>query len=188
VSNPQERTTFDLESVAFHEAVPGHHFQISLALEHEDLPMLRRLSLFTAYVEGWGLYSERLADEMGLYSSALQRMGMLAADAWRAGRLVVDTGMHALGWSRQQAVDYLLENTPEARIEVESEVDRYIAMPGQALAYMVGRLEIQSLRGRAQAALGERFDVKAFHDVVLGSGALPLAVLAAVVDDWLVSK
>jgi uncharacterized protein (DUF885 family) len=171
--------------VAYHEAVPGHHFQISLALETPDLPMIRRLPLFTAYVEGWGLYSERLADEMGLYSSQLQRMGMLSADVCRASRLVVDTGLHAMGWTRQQAVDYMVANTPVAPIDVEAEIDRYIAMPGQALSYMTGRMEIQALRGRAESALGERFDIKAFHDAVLASGALPLAVLGEVIDAWI---
>jgi uncharacterized protein (DUF885 family) len=186
VSEPAQRTRFDLESVAYHEAVPGHHFQISRALEAEDLPMLRRVSFFfTAYIEGWGLYSERLADEMGLYTSPLQRMGMLSADVWRATRLVVDTGMHAFGWSRERAVQYLLDNTPAARIEIEAEIDRYIAMPGQALAYMTGRLEIQALRRRAEESLGDRFDIKAFHDVVLGSGALPLALLGGLVEAWI---
>ncbi len=188
VNKPEERTSFDLESVAYHEAVPGHHFQISIALETPDLPMIRRLSLFTAYVEGWGLYSERLADEMGLYSSDLQRMGMLSADVWRASRLVVDTGMHAFGWSRQRAVDYMLDNTPVAPIDVESEIDRYIAMPGQALSYMTGRMEIEALRARATEALGEAFDIKAFHDLVLAAGALPLAVLGSVVDSWIADR
>lgn len=188
VNKPEERTSFDLESVAYHEAVPGHHFQISIALETPDLPMIRRLSLFTAYVEGWGLYSERLADEMGLYSSELQRMGMLSADVWRASRLVVDTGMHAFGWPREQAVDYLLDNTPVAPIDVESEIDRYIAMPGQALSYMTGRMEIEALRARATEALGDDFDIKAFHDLVLASGALPLAILGEVVDAWIVER
>ena len=187
VTDPEQRTRFDLESVAFHEAVPGHHFQISISLETPNLPMIRRLSLFTAYVEGWGLYSERLADEMGLYSSDLQRMGMLSADAWRAARLVVDTGLHAFGWPRQQAVDYMVANTPVAQIEVEAEVDRYIAYPGQALSYMTGRLEIQALRARAEEALGDRFDIRDFHDRVLAVGALPLAVLGEVVDAWIAS-
>jgi uncharacterized protein (DUF885 family) len=154
-------------------------------MELTDLPLLRRMPLFTAYAEGWGLYSERLADEMGLYSSDLQRMGMLSADAWRATRLVVDTGLHALGWSRQRALDYMLDNTASAPIEAAAEVDRYIAMPGQALAYMMGRLEILELRARAESALGERFDVKAFHDTVLGSGGLPLSVLADLVGAWI---
>ncbi len=184
VNDPTERTSFDLESIAFHEAVPGHHFQISVALELPDLPVIRRLPMFTAYVEGWGLYSERLADEMGLYSSDVQRMGMLSADVWRASRLVVDTGIHALGWSRQRAVDYLLENTPVAPIDVTAEIDRYIAYPGQALSYMTGRLEIMRLRREAQEALGPRFDIKGFHDAVLGSGAVPLSVLADIIHAW----
>ncbi len=185
VNKPTERTSFDLESVAFHEAVPGHHFQIAIAQELSDLPVIRRLPMFTAYIEGWGLYSERLADEMGLYSSPLQRMGMLSADVWRAARLVVDTGLHAMGWSRQQAVDYMLQNTPVAPIDVEAEIDRYIAMPGQALSYMTGRLEIERLRAHAEERLGDGFDIKEFHDTVLGSGALPLSVLAEVVDGWI---
>ncbi len=184
VNEPTQRTSFDLESVAFHEAVPGHHFQLSLALELPDLPVIRRLTLFTAYAEGWGLYSERLADEMGLYSSPLQRMGMLSADVWRAARLVVDTGLHAFGWSRQRAIDYMLESTPVAPIDVASEVDRYIAYPGQALSYMTGRLEIERLRAKASDALGADFDVRGFHDAVLGSGALPLSVLGDVIDAW----
>ena len=185
VAQPTERTTFDLESVAFHEAVPGHHFQIALALETPGLPLLRRVTLFNAYAEGWGLYSERLADEMGLYSSQVQRMGMLSADAWRASRLVVDTGMHAFGWSREQAVAYLLANTPVAPIEVEAEIDRYISMPGQALGYMTGRLEIQRLRAEAEKRLAHRFDIAAFHDTVLGSGGLPLSVLTDLVEAWI---
>jgi uncharacterized protein (DUF885 family) len=185
VSKPTERTSFDLESVAFHEAVPGHHFQLSLALELPDLPMIRRLTMFTAYAEGWGLYSERLADEMGLYSSPLQRMGMLSADVWRASRLVVDTGLHAFGWSRQQAIDFMRTNTPVAPIDVHAEVDRYIAHPGQALAYMTGRLEIERLRARARDTLGDDLDLRDFHDAVLGSGALPLSVLGDVVEAWI---
>ena len=188
VNRPEDRTSFDLEATAFHEAVPGHHFQISIALETPDLPLLRRLSFFTAYVEGWGLYSERLADEMGLYSSPLQRMGMLSADAWRASRLVVDTGMHAMGWTRDQAVDYMRENTAVAPIDIEAEIDRYIAMPAQALSYMTGRIEIEELRTRAKEALGDRFDIKAFHDTLLAAGALPLGVLREVVDEWITAR
>ena len=178
VSHPTERRVYDLESVAFHEAVPGHHFQLQLALEMKDVPALRRLTLFTAYAEGWGLYSERLAFEMGLYSSDVQVLGMLAADVWRASRLVVDTGMHAFGWSRQQAIDYMATNTPAPLDEIVSEVNRYIAMPAQAVSYMTGRLEIERLRKEAQDALGDKFDLKEFHDAVLASGALPLDVLA----------
>ena len=181
---PNERTSFDLESVAFHEAVPGHHFQICIAQEMEELPLIRRMTMFTAYAEGWGLYSERLADEMGLYSSDLQRIGMLAADAWRATRLVVDTGMHAMGWSRQQALDYMLANTPIAQIDAEAEIDRYIAYAGQALSYMTGRLEIERMRAKCAEIAGDRFDVRAFHDRVLANGALPLNVFADAMEAW----
>ena len=181
---PEERTSFDLESVAFHEAVPGHHFQICISQETEGLPLLRRLSMFTAYVEGWGLYSERLADEMGLYSSDLQRIGMLSADAWRATRLVVDTGMHAFGWTREQALQFMVDNAPIARIDAEAEIDRYIAYPGQALSYMTGRLEIERVRRECAEQLGERFDLRAFHDQVLANGALPLNVFADAMKAW----
>lgn len=180
---PETRTRFESEALAFHESVPGHHLQTTIA--HElDLPRFRRLMLFTAYVEGWGLYAERLADEMGLYSCDLTRLGMLSMDSLRAGRLVVDTGMHAKGWSRQRAVDFLRENSPQALNNIDNEVDRYIAWPGQALAYMIGRLEIQRLRERARDRLGARFDVPGFHDTVLLHGALPLGVLEGVVEAW----
>ncbi len=179
-----ERFRHQAEAVAFHEAVPGHHFQITIAQGMAELPLLRRLADVNAYSEGWGLYSERLADEMGLYSSDLTRLGMLTADSMRAGRLVVDTGLHAKGWSRERAVAYLAEHTPMAQVEIEAEVDRYIAFPGQALSYMVGRLEIQRIRAAALARLGDRFDIRGFHDVVLGNGPLPLSVLSEVVDNW----
>ncbi|HWE88850.1 MAG TPA: DUF885 domain-containing protein [Pseudonocardiaceae bacterium] len=179
-----ERFRHTLEATAFHEAVPGHHFQLSIAQELNDLPLLRRIAKVTSYTEGWGLYSERLADEMGLYSDDVAKLGMLTTDSMRAGRLVVDTGLHAKGWSRQQAIDYLLANTPMSKVEIETEVDRYIAYPGQALAYMVGRLEIQRAREEARRRLGDRFDIRAFHDLVLGGGALPLSVLAEVVGEW----
>ncbi len=180
----EERDRFVSEVTAFHEAVPGHHFQLSIAQELTHLPMLRRVVHPNAYAEGWGLYTERLAEEMGLYSDDVYRLGMLAMDSLRAGRLVVDTGMHAKGWSREQAVAFLRENTPMSDLEIGNEVDRYIAYPGQALAYMVGRLEIQRIRRAAEQALGDRFDIRAFHDVVLGNGSLPLAVLDSVVSDW----
>ncbi|MFT7839611.1 DUF885 domain-containing protein [Saccharothrix sp. BKS2] len=183
-----ERFRYQSEATAFHEAVPGHHFQFSLAQGLTGLPALRRFAQVTAYAEGWGLYTERLADEMGLYSSDVARLGMLALDSMRAGRLVVDTGMHAHGWSRQRAVDYLVEHTPLALVEIENEVDRYIAAPGQALAYMVGRLEIQRLRAGAERALGDRFDVRDFHDLLLGGGPLPLAVLDEVVTAWVAER
>ncbi|CAM3870594.1 DUF885 domain-containing protein [Kibdelosporangium persicum] len=181
---PGERYRHTSEVTAFHEAVPGHHFQLTIAGELQDLPLLRRLADVNAYVEGWGLYCERLADEMGLYSGDIARLGMLALDATRAGRLVVDTGLHAKGWSRQQAVDYMTENVPMPQLEIATEVDRYIAYPGQALSYMVGRLEIQRIRAAAEKALGSRFDIRTFHDLVIGSGPLPLTVLDQVVNEW----
>jgi uncharacterized protein (DUF885 family) len=184
VHEATERPRHVAEAIAFHEAIPGHHFQLSTALGLEDLPLLRRIGDFNAYVEGWGLYAERLAHEMGLYSDDVALLGMLTMDSMRAGRLVVDTGLHALGWSRRQAVDYLVENTPMAKVEIEAEIDRYITYPGQALSYMVGRLEILRIREAAEKALGERFDIKEFHDLVLGGGALPLSVLDAVVAEW----
>ncbi|MFI6100157.1 DUF885 domain-containing protein [Lentzea sp. NPDC051213] len=180
-----ERSRTQSEVTAFHEAVPGHHYQISIAAE-TDLPNLRRFARIEAYIEGWGLYTERLADEMGLYSSDEQRLGVLGLDAMRAGRLVVDTGMHALGWTRQRAVDYLRENTVMPEPEINAEIDRYIEAPGQALAYMMGRLEIQRVRAEAEAKLGDRFDIKAFHDLVIGSGPMPLSTLGDLVTDWAV--
>lgn len=165
--------------------MPGHHLQLALAQELTGLPLLRRLATINAYVEGWALYTERLADEMGLYSSDLARLGMVTEDSCRAGRLVVDTGLHARGWTRQRAVGYLRDNTAIAGIEIEHEVDRYIAEPARALSYMTGRLEIQRLRREAERMLGDRFDIRAFHDAALGGGALPLTVLADVVADWI---
>jgi uncharacterized protein (DUF885 family) len=184
-ADPGERVRYKNDVTAFHEAVPGHHFEVTGAETRTDLPMLRRTASVTAYREGWGLYSERLADEMGLYSDDLARLGMLMMDSTRAGRLVVDTGLHAQGWSRQQGIDYLLANTPMAPHHVVSEVDRYLAVPGQALAYMVGRLEIQRLRRAAEAALGDRFDVRDFHAVVLSEGAVPLSVLDELITEWI---
>ena len=178
-----ERSRTLSEVTAFHEAVPGHHYQFAISSETE-LHNVRKYAFIEAYLEGWGLYTERLADEMGLYSSDEQRLGMLGLDAMRAGRLVVDTGLHAFGWSRQQAVDYLRANTVMTEPEIHSEVDRYIETPGQALAYMVGRLEIQRIRGEAETKLGDRFDVRAFHDLVVGSGAVPLSTLDQIVTSW----
>ncbi len=178
-SRPTERSRHTAEATAFHEAVPGHHFQLSIAQRAEGLPLARRVLHDTAAAEGWGLYAERLADEMGLYSDDVSRLGMLSTDSWRAGRLVVDTGLHAFGWSRAKAVQWLRDNTPIAETTIESEVDRYIAGPGQALSYMVGRIELQRLRSTAQARLGKDFDLRWFHDLVLQAGPLPLPVLAA---------
>ncbi|HET7690164.1 MAG TPA: DUF885 domain-containing protein [Nocardioidaceae bacterium] len=177
VSDPEAWGLFDIESTAFHEGIPGHHLQIALAAELDGIPEFRKSGFVTAYSEGWGLYTERLADEMGLYGGALDRIGMLAADSMRACRLVVDTGMHALGWSRQQAIDYLIANSPMPRSHAEAEIDRYAVTPGQALSYMIGRLEILRMRADAMARQGERFEIKAFHDAVLDSGAMPLYLL-----------
>ena len=181
VSDPSAWGTFQLESMAFHEGIPGHHLQLAVAAELTGLPDLRRRLTFIAYAEGWGLYTERLSDEMGLYSGPLGRIGMLAADSMRACRLVVDTGLHALGWSRQQAVQYMLDNSPVGETLVRNEIDRYAVMPGQACGYMIGRLEIDRLRAEAQQRQGDRFDIKAFHSAVLDSGSLPLSVLDEVV-------
>jgi uncharacterized protein (DUF885 family) len=173
---------FELEAMAFHEGVPGHHLQLSIAAELPDsIPEFRKHLHNSAYAEGWGLYSERLSDEMGLYSSSLDRMGMFSADSMRACRLVVDTGLHALGWSRQQAIDYMVANSPLTEGVCRPEVDRYICRPGQATSYMVGRLEIERMRREAEARLGDRFDVRRFHSAVLDSGSLPLGVLDRVV-------
>lgn len=184
-AHPQDKARYETASIAFHEAIPGHHLQLAIANELTSLPRFRRFSLAnTAYVEGWGLYAERLADEMGLYRGDLDRLGMLAADSIRACRLVVDTGLHALGWSRSRAVEFMAAHTPVSVGEVTVEVDRYIAMPGQALAYKLGQREILRLRDSARARLGAGFDIKGFHDAVLGSGAVGLPVLGAVVDRW----
>jgi uncharacterized protein (DUF885 family) len=186
--DPTTRTRFESEALAFHESVPGHHLQISLAAELTELPRFRRLTAVNAYVEGWALYTERLSDEMGLYSGPLERLGMLAFDSWRSCRLVVDTGIHARGWSRREAVAYLREHSPLALNNIDNEVDRYISWPGQALGYKVGQLEILRLRAAAQQRLGDRFDIAGFHDAILGSGAVPLPVLAGLVDEWAESR
>ncbi len=186
-ADPTMWGTYEVESTAFHEGIPGHHLQNTIAQElGDDVPAFRRHLHLPAYGEGWGLYTERLSDEMGLYGTPLDRMGMLAADSTRAGRLVVDTGLHALGWSRQQAINYLAENTAMTLRHITDEIDRYIAsMPGQALAYMIGRLEFDRMRADAETALGDRFDIKTFHDTVLTTGAVPLQTLDRVVSDWM---
>lgn len=185
---PGERDLFEYESIHFHEAIPGHHFDRSLAAELEGIPTFRRYAQVYAHTEGWGLYSERLADEMGLYSSDTDRLGMISADAWRAGRLVVDTGMHAMGWSRQQAIDFLQKWTPIGLLTIEQEVDRYIGMPGQALSYKMGQIEIVRLRREAEQRMGDVFDIKGFHDTMLTNGAMPLPLLADAVEDWIQSR
>jgi uncharacterized protein (DUF885 family) len=181
VSDPEGWGRFEIENTAYHEGIPGHHLQLAIAGELDAIPEFRRRAFIAAYGEGWGLYTERLADEMGLYSTPLDRMGMLSADSMRACRLVVDTGMHALGWSRQRAVDYMLANSPMRAGHVAAEVDRYAVTPGQALSYMIGRLEIQRIRRAAEERLGDSFEIKAFHDAVLDSGPMPLGLLDSVV-------
>lgn len=182
---PRERDLFEYESIHFHEGIPGHHFDRSLAAELEGIPTFRRFAMVFAHTEGWGLYSERLADEMCLYSSDIDRLGMIAADAWRAARLVVDTGIHALGWSRQQAIAFMRAWTPVSLLAIEQEVDRYISMPGQALSYKMGQLEIFRLRKLAETTMGSSFDIRGFHDTMLVNGAMPLPMLEVAVDDWM---
>jgi uncharacterized protein (DUF885 family) len=175
----------ELETVAYHEGIPGHHMQIAIAQELNGLPKFRTQSFFNAYTEGWGLYAERLGKEMGRFQDPYSDFGRLSGELWRAIRLVVDTGLHAKGWTEQQAVDYFTENSPIAEGQIRAEVRRYIVMPGQATGYKVGMLKILELRSRAETALGDRFDIRAFHDVVLGGGALPLSLLEKRVDAWI---
>ncbi|UQA56497.1 DUF885 domain-containing protein [Polyangium aurulentum] len=182
---PDIRPRFEMEALSFHESIPGHHLQIALAQERGALPAFRKFGGSTAFVEGWALYTEKLADEAGLYTGDLDRMGMLSYDAWRASRLVVDTGLHHKGWTRAQAEQYMREHTALTPSNIENEVDRYIAWPGQALAYKVGQLEILRLREEAKKTLGDKFELRAFHDAVLASGAVSLPVLQANVLRWI---
>lgn len=187
VSSPRSRPRYTVEALAYHEAIPGHHVQIALA-QRLPLPAFMRYGGTTAFTEGWALYAERLADEQGLYSDDLQRMGMLFFRSWRACRLVVDTGIHALGWSRDSAIAYLRANTGLSEADVENEVDRYIADPGQALAYRLGEREILDLRTEAKARLGADFDLRAFHDAVLADGAVSLPILHHNIESWITSQ
>jgi uncharacterized protein (DUF885 family) len=182
------RPTYLMEAIYLHEAVPGHHFQVSIAQEAEGLPRFRRFAREPAYGEGWGVYAETLGPELGLYGDPYSRFGALTLQAWRAVRLVVDTGLHSRGWSRQRAIDYLRSNTSLGDADVRAEVDRYIAIPGQALAYKIGQLEIAKLKQRARDRLGARFDPRAFHTAILADGPLPLAVLDAKIDRWIAAQ
>lgn len=185
---PEIRPRFEMEALSFHESIPGHHLQIAIAQERGTLPAFRKFGRATAFVEGWALYTEKLADESGLYSSDLDRMGMLSYDAWRASRLVVDTGIHHLGWTRVKAEQYMRDHTALTPSNIENEVDRYIAWPGQALAYKVGQMEILRLRQSAKDALGAKFDLQGFHDVVLSNGPVSLPVLREQVEAWVASR
>jgi len=175
-------------AITYHESVPGHHFQIANAMELQDIPEFRKQAGYGAYTEGWALYAERLAKEMGFYQDPMRDFGRLQDEIWRSVRLVTDTGIHAMRWSRQQAIDYFLENTPISEGDIVTEVERYFVNPGQALGYKVGMMKILELREQARAALGERFDIAAFHDVVIGRGAMPLPVLERQVNLWLESE
>jgi uncharacterized protein (DUF885 family) len=186
--NATAQSRAGLESTAFHEAYPGHHLQVAIALEREGLHPISRYFFLSGFGEGWALYTERLADEMQLFSGDIDRLGLYSNEALRAARLVVDSGMHVLGWSRQQAIDYVLANTTETADRAAAEIDRYIAVPGQATAYMIGNLEIRKLRTEAERALGSRFDIKAFHDAVLEDGSMPLWALREKIERWIAAQ
>lgn len=183
--NLKSRPKWEMEVLTAHEAVPGHHLQIALAQELGDLPDFRKHEGYTAFVEGWGLYSESLGDELGLYKDAYSKYGQLTFEMWRAVRLVVDTGMHALGWSKEKALDYFMENVPKNKLQSEVEIDRYINWPGQALAYKIGELKFKELKKKAQNKLGSHFDIREFHRMVLSQGAIPLSVLETEFNSWL---
>jgi uncharacterized protein (DUF885 family) len=181
-----ESPTWAMKTLAYHEGIPGHHFQLSIAQQLKGLPFIRQLGIYTAYAEGWALYAERFAAEIGMYKDdPLGDLGRLQSEIFRAARLVVDTGIHAKGWTREQAIQYMIENTGMSETEVTTEIERYMALPGQACAYKVGELKILELRDRAKAAFGDKFSIKDFHAVILENGALPLTVLDKLVDEWI---
>jgi uncharacterized protein (DUF885 family) len=184
----ETRPKYEMEALTIHEAVPGHHLQIALAQELTGLPKFRRNAFFTAFTEGWGLYSESLGDEMGFYTDPYSKFGQLTYEMWRATRLVVDTGMHAFQWDRQRAIDYMKANTAKTEHDITVEIDRYIVWPGQALAYKMGELKLTELKARAKRELGDRFDIRKFHDAVLLAGALPLDILESRIDAWIAKE
>jgi len=185
---PETRPKWEMEVLSVHEAVPGHHLQIALQQELESMPNFRRYDGFTAFTEGWGLYSERLGYDLGMYKDPYSKFGQLTYDMWRAVRLVVDTGMHAKGWDRQQAINYFMDNAPKTELDITNEIDRYIDNPGQALAYKLGQLKLIELRDRAHNKLGGKFDIKAYHDEVLSYGSVPLSVLDDIVNKWIARR
>ncbi|WP_444924472.1 DUF885 domain-containing protein [Microbulbifer sp. DLAB2-AF] len=185
--NMEDMPTYQMEALAYHEGIPGHHMQLSIAQELQDIPKFRKYGGYTAYTEGWGLYSELVPKELGFYEDPYSDFGRLAMELWRAGRLVVDTGLHAKKWTREQAIDYLVENTPNPKGDVVKAIERYIVLPGQATAYKIGMLKIIELREKAKAELGDQFDVRGFHDTILANGAVPLNVLEELVDGWVAS-
>ena len=186
--DPRHRLLLNVEAIAYHEGIPGHHLQFSIAQEQTDLPAFRRFASYTAYSEGWAFYAERLGREVGFYQDPYSEYGRLENEMWRSVRLVVDTGVHSQHWSRQQMVDFFRQHTAMDEPNIETEVDRYIAWPGQALGYKLGQMKIIELRERARQQLSERFDLRAFHDALLGDGPLPLDVLEANMDRWIAAQ
>ncbi len=186
--NPQEISKAGVEATAFHESYPGHHFQNIVAMLNRDLHSILRFMYVSGTAEGWALYTEKLADEMGIYSSDLDRLGMLSNEAYRAARLVIDPGLHVMGWTREEAIEYMLKHTASGYVGSASEIDRYIAVPGQATSYLLGSLEIQRLRRKAEETLGDDFDIKVFHDKVIADGSVSLPMLRESVNEWIADR